>query len=437
VEQKNPQILEGFFLYLKLIMTFYTKSLFIAIPSFIILIIIEMIVARRRGMKVNSHADMISSLSSGMTNTIKDALKFSIVIISYAWVVEKITIYKLEPMWLAVLVAFIVQDFSGYWIHRLNHRVNLFWNRHIIHHSSEEFNLACALRQSISSTFEFSAALMLPAALLGVPWEIFAILGPLHLFMQFWYHTRLIDKMGILEYILITPSHHRVHHAINPEYLDRNYGQIFIVWDKVFNTFQPELKSIEPVYGTLRPVSTWNPIIINFKHLWQLIKDAWHAEKFIEKLKIWFMPTGWRPESVKEKFPLNEVKNPYKQIKYKTENTPLLIAWTWMQHIFAGIMMFHFFSIMTEQDIFLNYLYVGFIFVHIFSFTASLDQSKYSITAELLKILLALSILYMQGNVWFNISGPLVLVIQIYLVLSLLVTVTFYSFDLKQKSISR
>jgi len=282
-EQKNPQILEGFFLYLKLIMTFYTKSLFIAIPSFIILIIIEMIVARRRGMKVNSHADMISSLSSGMTNTIKDALKFSIVIISYAWVVEKITIYKLEPMWLAVLVAFIVQDFSSYWIHRLNHRVNLFWNRHIIHHSSEEFNLACALRQSISSTFEFSAALMLPAALLGVPWEIFAILGPLHLFMQFWYHTRLIDKMGILEYILITPSHHRVHHAINPEYLDRNYGQIFIVWDKVFNTFQPELKSIEPVYGTLRPVSTWNPIIINFKHLWQLIKDAWHAEKFIEK----------------------------------------------------------------------------------------------------------------------------------------------------------
>ena len=298
-------------------MNFYTQSLFIAIPSFVVLIFIEMIVARLKGIKVNNPADMISSLSSGMTNTIKDALKFSVIIISYSWIVDKITIYKLEPMWVAVLVAFIVQDFTGYWMHRLSHRVNIFWNRHIIHHSSEEFNLSCALRQSISSTFEFSAILMIPAALLGVPASIFAILAPIHLFMQFWYHTRLINKMGFLEYILVTPSHHRVHHAINPEYLDKNYSQIFIIWDKLFNTFQPELDDVPPVYGTLRPVSTWNPIIINFKHLWQLIKDAWNAEKFLDKVKIWFMPTGWRPDSVKEKFPLKQITNPYKQIKYK------------------------------------------------------------------------------------------------------------------------
>ena len=209
-------------------------------------------------------------------------------------------------MLLAFLLAFIVEYFTGYWMHRLSHRVNIFWNRHIIHHSSEEFNLSCALRQSISSTFEFSAVLMIPAALLGVPASIFAILAPIHLFMQFWYHTRLINKMGFLEYILVTPSHHRVHHAINPQYLDKNYSQIFIIWDKLFNTFQPELDDVPPVYGTLRPVSTWNPIIINFKHLWQLIKDAWNAEKFLDKVKIWFMPTGWRPDSVKEKFPLKQ-----------------------------------------------------------------------------------------------------------------------------------
>ena len=124
-----------------------------------------------------------------------------------------------------------------------------FWNRHIIHHSSEEFNLSCALRQSISTIFRFSAILMIPAALLGIPAYIFAILAPIHLFMQFWYHTRVVNKMGILEYILVTPSHHRVHHAINPEYLDKNYSQIFIIWDKMFNTFQPELDDVKPVYG--------------------------------------------------------------------------------------------------------------------------------------------------------------------------------------------
>ena len=407
-------------------MNFYTQSLFIAIPSFVVLIFIEMIVARLKGIKVNNPADMISSLSSGMTNTIKDALKFSVIIISYSWIVDKITIYKLEPMWVAVLVAFIVQDFTGYWMHRLSHRVNIFWNRHIIHHSSEEFNLSCALRQSISSTFEFSAILMIPAALLGVPASIFAILAPIHLFMQFWYHTRLINKMGILEYILVTPSHHRVHHAINPEYLDKNYSQIFIIWDKLFNTFQPELKHVKPVYGTLRPVSTWNPILINFKHLWQLIKDAWHSDKLTDKLKIWFMPTGWRPKSVKEKFPLEEVNNPYNQIKYKKNSSFFLLVWSWWQHIFAGIMLFHFFTVLVYDNFLYNNLYAGFLFLHIFALTSLLDHSKYSIIAELLKVILAFFIFYFFDNTWFNISGVIVLMFQLYLLLSLLFTINFY-----------
>ena len=112
---------------------------------------------------------------------------------------------------------------------------------------------------------------MVPAALLGVPTKIFAILGPLHFFFQFWYHTQLIGRMGFLEYILVTPSHHRVHHAINPEYVDKNYSQILIFWDKLFGSFQPELDNVKPVYGTLKPVQTWNPVIINFKVIWQLL----------------------------------------------------------------------------------------------------------------------------------------------------------------------
>ncbi len=413
-------------------MNFYVQSLFIAIPSFIVLILIENVIAKIKGIKINDHEDMISSLSSGITNTTKDAFKISVVIISYTWLLDTITIYKLELLWLAIFIAFIVQDFTGYWMHRLNHRVNIFWNRHIIHHSSEEFNLSCALRQSISETFKFSAVLMIPAAILGIPAKIFMILGPIHLFMQFWYHTRLINKMGILEYLIVTPSHHRVHHAINPEYLDKNYGQILIIWDKLFNTFQKEIENIEPIYGTLRPVSTWNPIIINFKHLWQLIKDAWYAEKLIDKLKIWFMPTGWRPNDVKEKLPLQQVDNPFEQIKYKTKNSSILVVWSWIQHIIAGIMMFHLFTVMNiDNPSLMDYLYGLFIFIHIFSFTAILDQKGYSIIIDFLKMIFGFLLLYFQGYTWFKLSGVFVGFIIFYFILSFFVTINFYK---KQRS---
>ena len=416
-------------------MNVYVKLLFIAIPSFIVLILLEEFVARIKGMSINTHEDMISSLSSGMTNTIKDALKVGVLIISYAWLVDKIAIVKLEPLWLAVLIAFIIEDFAGYWMHRLHHRVNLFWNRHIIHHSSEEFNLSCALRQSISTIFRFSAVLMIPAALLGIPATIFAVLAPIHLFMQFWYHTRVINKMGILEYLIVTPSHHRVHHAINPEYLDKNYSQIFIIWDKMFGTFQPELKEVPPVYGTLRPVSTWNPVIINFKHVWQIIKDAWHSEKFIDKLKIWFMPTGWRPEDIKLKFPLKEIGDPYQQVKYKTNNSQLLINWSWVQHVIAGIFMFHFFTLISTQNMLLNYFYATFLIIHIFSFTATMDYSKYGILAESIKVGLGFSIIYFHNLSWFDLNGIFVIAISIYLIISFILTCNFYLSNLKNKSI--
>jgi len=325
-------------------MTTYIKTLYFAIPTFTFLIILEIIFARIKGIKINNSADMISSLSSGLSDTIKNSIKFSFTIVSYSWFLESLTLYRIEPVWIAVLVAFIIQDFAGYWIHRFNHRINILWNRHIIHHSSEEFNLSCALRQSISQTFKFFTFLWIPAALMGVPTEIFAIIAPIHLFLQFWYHTRLINKMGFLEYILVTPSHHRVHHAINPEYLDKNYSQIFIIWDKFFGTFQCELDNVNPVYGTLRPVSTWNPIIINFKHLIQLIKDAWYTDIRIDKLKSWFMPTGWRPIDVSKRFPLHQIDTPCTQKKYRTNNSLGLLTWTWIQYSITVILMFHLFS---------------------------------------------------------------------------------------------
>ena len=406
-------------------MNFYITSLFFAIPTFVALILVEAIAAKRKGVKINHSADVISSLSSGITNTIRDGVKFSFAIISYSWLVDHMTVYKLEPVWLAVVIAFVVEDFSGYWMHRLNHRVNIFWNRHIIHHSSEEFNLSCALRQSISNTIRFAAIFMIPAALLGIPTKIFAILGPLHLFMQFWYHPQLIGKLGLLEYILVTPSHHRVHHAINPEYIDRNYSQILIFWDKLFGTFQPELDDVKPVYGTLKPAQTWNPVIINFKHMWQLFKDAWHTERILDKLRIWFMPTGWRPADVKEKYPLQEVTNPEKQIKYKTENSILLVANSWVQLNITIILMFHMFTIIPSFSAILNYLYAIMLIVNVFSFTSTLDHRNYALVAESVKLSLGFSLLYFQNYSWFGLSGFYVYGLIFYFIISFLLTYYF------------
>tara|TARA_Y100001936_G_scaffold250236_1_gene302508 strand:- start:1589 stop:2704 length:1116 start_codon:yes stop_codon:yes gene_type:complete len=366
---------------------------------------------------------MISSLSSGMTNIIKDILKISVVIFSYSWLVENISIYKVEELWVIVLFALIVQDFTGYWLHRLNHRVNIFWNRHVIHHSSEEFNLSCALRQSISQTFNYAAILMIPAALLGIPAYIFAILGPIHLFMQFWYHTRLIDKMGILEHVLVTPSHHRVHHAINPEYIDKNYSQIFIVWDKLFGTFQKELPEVKPVYGTLTPASTWNPIIINFKHLWQLLKDSWNTKNLIDKLRIWFMPTGWRPDDVKLKYPIEKIIDPFKQKKYSPHNSIKFVIFSWVEYFFTSAMMFHLFILFNNQTMNLNYLYGAYIFVYIFIYSSILDNKKSFKIYGLVKLFLFLSLLLYQNSSWFGLNVTMTTLIGFYILISSLLPI--------------
>ena len=404
-------------------MSYYIKTLFYAIPAFAFLILLEAIVAKVKGIEINRSADVIASLSSGITNTIRDAIKFTFALLTYSWLVENIVVYKLESYWLVIFVAFLVKDFSGYWVHRLNHRVNVLWNRHFIHHSSEDFNLSCALRQSISNTIKFSAIFMIPGALLGVPASVFAVLGPIHLFMQLWYHTQLIGNLGALEYIFVTPSHHRVHHAINDEYIDKNYGQILIIWDKIFGTFQQELKTVSPVYGTLNQARTWNPIIINYKYFYQLLRDAWRAQKLIDKIKIWFMPTGWRPKDVLENYPNNKLKIPGEQIKYNTDNSSLLILFCWAQLIFALVFMFHLFLVLHQYEPFLNYLYAIFIFLNIFSYTSLLDNSKLSLYAEMLKFLLGVGILQLQSFTWFNIGGVPVL---LFLIISLLFTIFLY-----------
>ena len=197
--------------------------------------------------------------------------------------------------WVAAILLFLGVDCAYYWFHRIAHEYNAPWAGHVVHHSSEDYNLAVALRQG---TFQgvFSWVFYLPLALLGFPPAWFAAMSSFDTLYQFWIHTRLIGKLGPLEWVLNTPSHHRVHHGRNPKYLDKNYAGTLIIWDRMFGTFQAEEE--EPVYGLTKPLESWNPLWANF-HVWRdLCRDAWLAPRWVDKVRIWFMPQGWRPEGL-------------------------------------------------------------------------------------------------------------------------------------------
>lgn len=411
----------------------YARVLSYAIPGFVLLILIESIVGKWMGVQVNRPMDTVSSLSSGMTNTLKSILGLTVVIVSYDWMVSNFAIFEIKSSLLLYILAFIGLDFVGYWSHRFNHVVNIFWNRHIVHHSSEEFNLSCALRQSISAFISIYFFLYVPLAILGVPSKIVAVVAPLHLFAQFWYHTKLVNKMGFLEHILVTPSHHRVHHAINKEYLDKNFSEIFIVWDKWFGTFQQELPNVEPVYGTKSPVKTWNPILINFMHAWQIAKDAWHTEKIQDKLKIWFMPTGWRPADVQDKFPVETVEDVYAREKYDTESTGVFQGWIWAQLIVNNLLLFHLlqsFGNMSQTEV---WLYGLFLFVSIFAYTSLMDKRSYTLAAEVLKCGMGLILIFWTGS-WFGLeeaNSSVIILMSGYLLVSVAATVYFQFFESK------
>ena len=408
-------------------MELYGKILLIAMPAFLVLVLFEKWYGWKKGFDTVRNMDMISSLSSGVTNVTKDVLGLAIAISIYPFMLKHLALTTIENTLAVYIITFIIIDFIGYWVHRLSHKVNLFWNLHVIHHSSEEFNLACALRQSISSFFNLFTILLLPAALLGIPEQVIAIVGPIQLFAQFWYHTRHINKMGFLEKILVTPSHHRVHHAVNPEYMDKNLSQIFIIWDKLFGTFVEEKKEIPPIYGITRPARTWNPIRINFQHLWLMIKDAWRTKSWKDKFTLWFKPTGYRPADVAEKYPVYKIQDVYHFEKYDTKTSPALNAWAWVQLVLILLCISYLFgqiAHINSLDGAYIYWYGAFVFLSVYAITDLMDRHRYAIIPEILRSGLGLYILYWQGD-WFGLSQWLDSVNYIlasYFVLSIIIT---------------
>ena len=417
----------------------YANALLYAIPFFTFLVLFEILYGRLVKKQTYRVLDTVASLSSGLTNIIKDSLGLVVMIVSYPFLLKYLAIFSIENTILVYVLAFIAIDFASYWNHRLSHHVNFFWNQHVIHHSSEEFNLACALRQSISNFLGYFGLLLIPAALIGIPKEVIGLLLPIHLFAQFWYHTQHIGKLGFLEYIIVTPSQHRVHHAINDIYIDKNLAAIFCVWDRAFGTFQEELKEVPPVYGVLKPANTWNPILINFQHLWRLIKDAWRTNNWLDKLRIWFMPTGWRPDDVKEQYPISIIEDPYSYEKYHLNPSKSLQAASiihFVVHLLLILFMFYNYS----EIGFNNLLLCGLIiFLGVFSYTSLMDHGKYSLIFELARTFLGILVIVTTGD-WFGLNAYFSfgsLLVGGYFLMSTLLSVYFLFFEKEKEDFDK
>ncbi|GAA4799987.1 sterol desaturase family protein [Lysobacter hankyongensis] len=275
----------------------------VAIPGFFVLMAVELAAARVMGRSVYRLNDAINSIGLGVLSQVVGVFTKLLTIGIYAWVVERVALFALPAdnawVWIGALLLY---DFCYYWLHRAGHEVGILWAAHVVHHQSERYNLSTALRQTGSGAL-FGWVFYLPLAVLGVPVEVFAVVAVIDLIYQYWIHTELVPKLGWFDRVFASPSNHRVHHAVNDRYLDRNYGGILILWDRLFGTFAEERDDAPPVYGTRAPLRSWNPLWANLEVYWALAKDAWRARRWRDKLQIWFAPPGWRPADLVERFP--------------------------------------------------------------------------------------------------------------------------------------
>ena len=268
--------------------------------AFMMLIVIEAIVTVVRKKNYYRFNDAITSLSVGMIFLLRQqVINLSV----YAYIFHNFAFFSLNQnsfwVWGA---AFILQDFCYYWFHRYNHEINILWATHSVHHQSEEFNFTTALRTP-SLGFYFTWIFYAPMALLGFHPYMFAIASLVNLFYQFWIHTRHIGKLGWFDRHFSSPSNHKVHHAKNKKYLDKNYGGVLMWWDRIFGTYQAEVSANdyqELKFGTLTPVRSWNPIWVNI-HLYVLLfKDALKTKNLADKFTLWFKKTGYRPKDTSD-----------------------------------------------------------------------------------------------------------------------------------------
>jgi alkylglycerol monooxygenase len=389
-----------------------------AIPFFFLLMLIEMGIGLITKKHFYSFSDTISDLSTGIYSQVVGIFLKTISLFAYLYIYENLKLFEISmDSIIGWIFSILLWDFLYYWYHRLAHEVNIFWAGHVIHHHSEEYNLVVALRQT-STGGVISWIFFIPMAFIGIPPWMFLASGQINLIYQYWVHTKAIKSMGrIGEFFLSTPSHHRVHHAINPEYIDKNHGGIFIVWDRIFGTFQKEEK--EPVYGTVKPFQSFNPLWANFHYyieMWNLSKKA---NGIINKLKVFIMPPGWIPPTEQK----NEYYLPIPEVDSKTfikfnplisyRLKPYLFIW------FVVVLSFSFVYLLIVNKL-TNIEKIYFSFWIVFSLlpvNGMLENKKWSFYLEAIRLILTPIVFYFFFTEYYFsiVFGVLAFISSVYL----------------------
>ena len=269
----------------------------IAIPFFILAMLVELAYGAWKQHQTYRLNDAVASLMMGSLSQLMGVLRLSFSAVVFTSAVELAGVVPWQATaWWHWVAAFIAYDFCYYWKHRCGHEWRIMWASHSAHHQSEEYNLSTALRQT--STDYIGFVFYLPMYLAGTPAYVMISVGTLNLVYQFWVHTQHVDRMGMLDYLLVTPSNHRVHHAKNPRYIDKNYGGFLIVWDRLFGTFCDEQRDEKPIYGITHGLRSWNPIWANAVVWWDTLMLAVKAPRWRDKISVWFKGPGWFPQGL-------------------------------------------------------------------------------------------------------------------------------------------
>jgi len=291
------------------------KLIALAVPFFLLALLLELAVDQFRQTGYYRSNDAINSLSTGILSETSGYFTKFLQYTIWGFVLSNIALFEWQRSWFNAsadgiflwILAAVSWDFCYYWNHRLGHEISILWAAHSVHHQSEEYNLSTALRQT-SSSFLFSWIFYVPLFLIGFPADVLITVAAINLIYQFWVHTQFVNRLGVLDRIFVTPSNHRVHHAQNECYIDKNYGGIFILWDRLFGTFAEERDEEPVIFGVRKPLSNWNPIWANFQVYDYLLFDAIRARRWRDKIAVWFRRTGWRPADVEAAYPKHHAR---------------------------------------------------------------------------------------------------------------------------------
>ncbi len=274
------------------------KFIVLIFPVFFLLIGAEFAYGWFRQRNTYRLNDALSSLSQGLISQLMALVTQLFQIGLYALVFDAVALFphaQLWETWYGWIIAVVMFDFCDYWLHRMGHECAVMWAAHTVHHQSQDFNFSTALRQESAVAF-IGWIFYLPMALVGVPPEQFAIAGLIVLLYQFWIHTEHVGKLGWFDRVFSSPSNHRVHHAVNDQYVDKNYGGMLVVWDRLFGTFAEEKEPC--IYGTRTPLRSWDPVWAIVAEYWTLLQLSWQTRRWQDKLLVWFKPPGWRPADI-------------------------------------------------------------------------------------------------------------------------------------------